>query len=79
MILAVAEATWFGIAAALSSIAGVLLAWASHRQGRKAAERQAEAEMHEQLLAARREAEDLSAQLHKMKMEGQGHVPEDEG
>mgnify|MGYP003544925617 CR=1 FL=1 len=59
----------FGLAAAGSSIAGVVLAWLGHRSGRRAAERHAEQEVHEQLLAARKEAEDLSAELHKLKME----------
>jgi hypothetical protein len=81
VIHAVAEATWFGLAAAFSSIAGVLLAWASHRTGKRAAEREAEAKAHEQLLAARREAEQLSEELHQLRMkktEGRGNVPEDE-
>jgi hypothetical protein len=75
VLVAITEPTLFGVAAAFSSIAGVVLAWLSHRQGRKAAERQAEAEVHEQLLAARREAETLSAELHKLKME-HDHGPE---
>jgi len=66
---ALAEATWFGLAAGFSSIAGVFLAWASHRQGRKDAERKAEQETHDLLIAARREAEKLSEELHKLRME----------
>ena len=69
MLLAIAEPTLFGLAAAGSSIAGVVLAWLGHRQGRKTAQREAEAKTHEQLLAARREAEQLSEELHKLKME----------
>lgn len=68
-IFALTEATWFGLAAAFSSVAGVFLAWASHRQNRKTAERDAEKEVHEELLAARREAEELSAELHKLRLE----------
>ena len=68
-VLALAEATWLGIAAAVSSISGVVLAWVSHRQGAKSARRQAEKETYEELLAARKEAQDLAAELHKMKME----------
>ncbi len=63
------EPTLFGMAAAFSSIAGIVLAWASHRQGQKAARRQAETEVHQQLLEARKEAEALSAELHKLRME----------
>lgn len=69
MTLALAEPTIFGIAAAISSLGGVALAWASHRAGRKTAQREAEKEVHDQLLAARAEAEQLSAELHKLKME----------
>lgn len=68
-VLAVAEATWFGIAAALSSMVGVVLAVLSHRAGRKAAKEEAAANTHEQLLAARAEAERLSAELHALKIE----------
>lgn len=71
----ISNPTWFGLAAAFSSLAGVALAWASHRQGRKKAEREAEKEVHEQLLAARREAEELSKELHKLRMEH----PDDQG
>lgn len=74
-----AEATLFGIAAAFSSVAGVVLAILSHRAGSRAAKRKAEQEAHEQLLAARREAEQLSAELHQLRMEGRRDVPEDKG
>jgi hypothetical protein len=66
---ALADPTLFGLAAAISSISGVVLAWASHRQGRKDAQREAEKKVHEELLAARREAEELSAELHRLRME----------
>jgi hypothetical protein len=69
MTLAIAEPTVFGLVAAFCSLSGVFLAWAGHRMGRKAAERKAEQETHEQLLAARKEAEALSAELHKLRME----------
>jgi hypothetical protein len=69
VLFALAETTLFGLAAAFSSVVGVILAVASHRSGRKAAKRQAEQEVHEQLMAARREAEQLSAELHDLKME----------
>lgn len=73
----VAEATLFGLAAALSSVVGVVLAILSHRAGAKSAERKAEQETHEQLMAARSEAEALSAELHKMKLERNNVQPEE--
>jgi uncharacterized protein YlxW (UPF0749 family) len=69
MTLATSDPTIFGLIAAFCSLAGVFLAAAGHRMGRKAAERKAEQETHEQLLAARKEAEELSAELHKLRME----------
>ena len=69
VLFALAEATLFGLAAALSSIVGVVLAILSHRAGRKAAEAKAAQDTHEQLLLARAEAERLSAELHKLRME----------
>ena len=66
--LAVAEATLFGAAAAVSTLIGTVLAVLGHRAGRKAAQAQAEADLHEQLLTARREAEQLSAELHELRM-----------
>jgi hypothetical protein len=69
VILAVAEATWFGIAAAFSSIIGIVLAILSHLSNKKTAERKAAEETHAQLLAARAEAEKLSEELHKLRME----------
>jgi hypothetical protein len=68
LIVSVAEATIFGIAAAISSLAGVGLAWAGHRASLKAAQLQAEKDTHDQLMEARREAEELSAELHKLRM-----------
>ena len=68
MLFALAETTLLGAAAAFSSLTGVALAILSHVQGRKAAERKAEQETHEQLLAARAEAERLSAELHRLRM-----------
>lgn len=69
MPLAVTESTVFGAAAAFSTLIGVALAILSHLSNRKSAERQAERETHEELLAARAESEALSAELHKLRME----------
>ncbi len=65
------ETTLFGAAAAFSSAVGVALAILSHNSTRKQAEREAEKETHEELLAAREEAERLSEELHKLRMERQ--------
>lgn len=69
MIAAVAEATWFGLAAAISSLFGVGLAIVSHRQARKTAAEETAAKTHDLLLISRREAEQLSEELHKCRME----------
>lgn len=73
--IALDQVTLFGAAAALSSVVGIILAILSHRQTRKSAEAQAAKETHEQLLLARQEAERLSAELHKLRME-RGHDAE---
>ena len=75
MILALAEATWFGMAAALSSTVGIALAILSHRSNKQSAERKAAEETHAQLLAARAEAEKLSEELHKLRMERDDQEP----
>ena len=74
LVFALDTATVFGAAAAFSSIAGVILAVLSHRMGKKSADAKAAAETHAALLAARKEAEELSAELHRLKME-QSHDP----
>lgn len=70
-IFAISETTLFGAAAAFSSLIGIALAILSHIEGRKSAEAKAEQELHEELIAAQREAEQLSAELHKLRMEQQ--------
>jgi hypothetical protein len=69
------QTTLFGVAAAVSSISGVVLAILSHRAGAKSAKEQAAKETHEQLLAARAEAEALSAELHKLRLERDAEGP----
>lgn len=64
-----ADATLFGAAAAISSIIGVVLAVLSHRSSDRAAEEKAATETHRELLECRAEAERLSAELHKLRLE----------
>lgn len=64
-----ADVTLLGTAAAVSTIIGVALAILSHKSGQRAAEAKAAQETHDELLQARKEAEELSAELHKLKME----------
>ena len=65
---AVAEATLFGAAAALSAVVGVVLSVFGWISGRRNAAETAAKECHEQLLAARAESEQLSSELHKLRM-----------
>lgn len=68
MLLAADNTTLFGAAAAFSTLVGVALAVSSHISNRKAAREAAAKETHAELLAARAEAESLSAQLHELRM-----------
>jgi hypothetical protein len=73
MLFAIAEATIFGLAAAISTLVGVGLAIAAHRSSREKATEKANEEQHLQLLEARAEAERLSAELHQLKMKKSGN------
>jgi hypothetical protein len=78
LIFAVAEATLFGVAAAISSLIGVGLSIAAFRSKREQDTTKLNAEQHAQLMEARAEAERLSQELHvlKMKMGGGNETPE---
>lgn len=65
---ALAEATLFGIAAAVSTLIGVVLTVASYIANRRTAAEKAADEAREQLVQARAEAERLSEELHKLRM-----------
>ena len=60
-----------GFAAALTSIMGVFLTVYSLRSGRKDATRKAEEECHQKLLAEQRVSEQLSGELHQIRMSGE--------
>lgn len=66
---AVAETTLFGLAAAVSTVIGAVLAILSYRSGAKNAAEKAAQDCHDQLMAAQRESEQLSTELHKLRME----------
>ena len=67
--LALAAETLFGAVAALCSIIGIAMAILSHIAGRRNAAEQAADELHEKLLAEQRRSEELSAELHRLRME----------
>lgn len=68
MLLALDQATVLGIAAAVSTLIGAVLAVASYIANRRSAAEKANEEQFKQLLEARAESERLSAELHKYKM-----------
>jgi cell division protein FtsB len=69
VLIAVQEATILGIAAAVSTLIGVVLAVASYIANRRTAAEKAAEEAHEKLMEAHRESEALAAELHKLRME----------
>jgi hypothetical protein len=69
VLFAADSTTLFGAAAAFSTLVGVALAVSSHVSNRKYARETAAKETHAELLAARAEAESLSAQLHELRMQ----------
>lgn len=73
MQLAVSE-TLFGAIAAFSALLGVAMTILSYIAGRKNAAELASEDCHERLLASQRQAEQLSEELHELRM--QRHVIE---
>lgn len=67
--LALAEATLFGLVAALTSLLGSAMAILSYVGGRRNAAEKAAQECHEQLLAEQRVSEQLSRELHELRMQ----------
>jgi hypothetical protein len=76
LVLAFAEATIWGIAAAVSALVGVGLSIAAYRSKREQDTFKANEEQHKQLLDCRAEAERLSAELHKFRMKYGDETPQ---
>jgi hypothetical protein len=72
LLLALQEATIFGIAAAVSTLIGIVLTVAGYITNRRTAAEKANEEIHNQLMEARAESERLSAELHKLRMGHEG-------
>jgi hypothetical protein len=68
MLFAIAEATVLGIAAAVSTLIGVVLAVASYISNRRTAAEKAADEAHAKLMEAHAESERLAEELHKLRM-----------
>jgi signal transduction histidine kinase len=75
-VLAVAEATLFGIASAVSLLIGVVLTVAGYIANRRTAAEKAAEEAHALVLEAQRESERLSEELHKLRMERRDETAE---
>lgn len=75
-LLALTEASVWGIAAAVSTLIGVGLSIAAYRSKREADTNKVNEEQHKQLLEARAESERLSAELHQYKLRYGDEVPE---
>jgi hypothetical protein len=63
------ETTLLGIAAVITAISGVLSTIFGSRRSAKEAKEKAEEECREKLKAARIEAEEAAAELHRLRME----------
>jgi len=68
MIFALQEVTLFGVAAAVSSLVGCILAVASYIANRKNAAEKANEDMHQELISLREQNEALSKELHDFKL-----------
>lgn len=68
MIFALQEATVLGLAAAVSTLIGVVLSVASYISNRRSSAEKTNEEQHKELLDARAEAERLSKELHELRM-----------
>lgn len=66
--LAATVDTWLGVAAVVASLSGLVMTIFSYASGRKDATRRAEELCHDKLLAEHRVAEQLSAELHELRM-----------
>jgi len=72
VIFALIDATVLGIAAAVSTLIGIVLAVASYISGRRTAAEQAAEDAHAKVMAANAEAERLAEELRKLKAERAG-------
>lgn len=69
MILAVIDPTVLGLAAAVSTLIGAVLAVASYIANRRTTAEKANEEQHKQLIECREEAERLSKELFELRRE----------
>ena len=68
MLLAVADPTLLGLAAIATSISGILATWYGFHKNNQDTRAKAAEECQEKLRAARKEGEDVAAELHDLKM-----------
>jgi signal transduction histidine kinase len=72
MIMAALDPTVLGIAAAVSTLIGAVLAVASYIANRRTAAEKANEEQHKELLECREEAERLSRELYEQRRVNRG-------
>lgn len=68
MLLALTSDGLLAIAALVTALGGLIATIAATRRARSEGKEEGDADCHERLLAARREAEDLAEELHRLKM-----------
>jgi hypothetical protein len=67
-VFGITQVTLFGLAAAITSIVGCILAVASYIANRRSSAEKANQEMHQELIRLREENEKMSQELHKLRL-----------